>query len=75
MTPAAITTVQAETRLKEVRDLARSGFPSDAEEERQQLFIDVLFTIAHAPGMAYKSELKRLAAIALDAHDVEIPKR
>lgn len=67
--PALITATQAQARVREVIELTKNASREEAIEERDQLLLDVLHTIAAAPSMAYKSHLKRLAGIALEAHE------
>jgi hypothetical protein len=72
--PASITATQAQSRVRELVDLLSQGdgylTTEDGITEAYQLMVDVLHTIAHAPAIADKRELRRLAAIALEAHDV-----
>lgn len=67
--PASITATQAQSRVQDVIALVKGATREEAREERDQLLLDVLYTIAHAPTMADKRELKRLASIALEAHE------
>jgi len=70
MKPAKITIAEAKARVNEVVSLIDSGSPKEAVEERNQLLLDALHTIAEAPAMADKLELKRLAKVALTSHYV-----
>lgn len=67
--PSNITLTQALSRVEDIRELAKINDKEEAVREQQQLFMDVLHTIAQAPTMADKRELKRLAGVALEGYD------
>lgn len=72
---ASITMTQAQTRLREIMVMAETEYAEDAETERQNLYLDVLYTIANASGFADKRELRRMAAVALEAHEIKIERK
>lgn len=72
MTKRHITLTEALSRLAEIRDLVGQQDTEAAEEEQQELMVDVLRTIANAPTMADKRELKKLAAVAVEGLEVRV---
>lgn len=72
-TPNRITATQADLRVREIRDFVASGYIEDARRERAQLYLDVLWTIVNAPDIAEVSEIRRLANLAMEASELEIP--
>ena len=73
LSPAKITLGQVMARLSDIRQYLAERDTEAVENEQYQLFVDVLHTIAHAPTMADKRELKRLAAAALEANEMVNP--
>lgn len=71
-TPRRVTLGEARSRVQDVKDLVDAEDYHEAMLERNQLLLDVLYSIADAPTMADKRELKRLAAVALTAFDIPI---
>lgn len=72
MTKRHITLTEALRRLAEIRDLVGQQDTEAAEEEQQELMVDVLRTIADAPTIADKRELKKLAAVAVEGLEVRV---
>jgi hypothetical protein len=71
--PARITATQARARYHDIRELAEEPHSQEsAQLERTELYLDVLYSIANAPTMADKVELKRLAGVALAAFEIPI---
>jgi hypothetical protein len=70
--PSRITATQARSRYQDIQDLVNSEDFEEAQLERSQLYLDTLYSIANAPTMADKLELKRLAACALAAFEIHI---
>lgn len=66
-TPNRITIAVAQSRIRDIQDLVEMEDHAEAEIERNQLVMDVLFSIANAPTMADKRELKKLAHVTLEA--------
>lgn len=66
--PAKVTIGQVIVRVAEIKRLQADEDKVEADREIEQLHVDVLFTIASAPTMADKRELKRLAMAALEIH-------
>lgn len=50
--------------------MADMDYIQNFEEERQSLYLDILHTIANSTGFADKRELRRLAEIAMAAHEI-----
>lgn len=68
--PAKVTLGQVSGKLADIRILVVDGDKKAAETEEYQLFVDVLHTIANAPTMSDKRELKRLAQAALSVQGI-----
>jgi hypothetical protein len=73
VTPTHIGPTQALTRLQEVKDLNDNQEYVEASLERDELAMDVLYSIHHASGYADKAEMRRLAGIALEAFEIGRP--
>lgn len=67
-----ITITQALSRLRDIKDLVADRDYEAAEAEQNELYLSVLHTIANAPALADKRQLKRLAAVALEAHEIRV---
>ena len=74
-TPNHITVTEAENRLGGIRQLASEGQFELAQAERARLYLETLYSIANAPGIADKGEMRKLARIALEAMSVPITPR
>lgn len=74
-TPNHITVTQARNRLGGIKQLVAEGQLEHAQAERARLYLETLYTIANAPAVADKREMKRLAAVALEAMTVPITAR
>jgi uncharacterized tellurite resistance protein B-like protein len=70
VTPTHIGPTQALARLQEVKDLNDNQEYVEAAQERDELAVDVLYSIHHASGYADKAEMRRLAGIALEAFEI-----
>lgn len=76
--PQYITVRDAQNRLQDIKDLVESdeeGTNEMAQIDRAHLYLNVLYSIATAPAIADKREMKRLAVIALEAMEIPITPR
>ena len=71
--PGTVTVTQALGRLEDIRGLMRDGDVGLAEVERTQLYLDILYSLAHSWDFSHKRDMRKLAGIGLDAFRVEPP--
>lgn len=65
--PEKVTATDVRERVEAIQRMVDQCDLSGAQDELNKLALDTLFTIAKAPTIADKGELKRLAALALEA--------
>lgn len=70
---SVITSTIAQNRIGGIRQLVSEGQFQHAQLERSKLYLETLYSIANAPAMADKTEMRKLAAIALAAFEIRIP--
>lgn len=66
--PSRVTMAQAQSRIGDIVGLVAVGDHDEAELESGQLILDILYSLANAPTMADKREMKKLADAGLKAY-------